>query len=285
MSFSRFIAIALVALALAACTNVPRPFSPGTKSGTVPPPGPTSALIVHPVLSNEGVSTDGLTALVIKGLQERQVAAIPYDVPNRYRLLGEAIATQIVGTTATVSMRWQLTRPDRTPVSTDAYEAEVDWDAFRSGDAVTMNLLAAEAVGRIAVLLGIESPADAGSTGPDLLIAPIRRAPGDGAEALSAAIILELERQGLEAVPEDGRLQLPVLEALVRVSPVDGSNDLVRIAWLLRDETGAERGRLEQQNMVPTNRLSRRWGVVARLAASAAAPGVADLMQRLRATE
>ena len=55
----------------------------------------------------------------------------------------------------------------------------------------------------------------------------------------------------------------------------------MRIIWLVLDSNDNERGRLEQQNTVPANSLARRWGVVAGLAASAAAPGLSDLLARL----
>ncbi len=95
-------------------------------------------------------------------------------------------------------------------------------------------------------------------------------------------MIAELDRLGLQTQRIRARADRPVLEAWVTVRPLDTSNDLVRIVWVLNDRNGRERGRLEQQNSVPTGRLLRRWGVVAQLAASAAAPGVLDLLRRLQ---
>ncbi|WP_416898159.1 MAG: hypothetical protein ACMVY4_22435 [Minwuia sp.] len=287
MRFSRLLAAALLLAALTACGSVPRPFSPGAKSGGLPPPGPSSALIVHPVAGVETDVLDRMTRLIVSGLQQKQVAAIPYEVPNRYRIIGQAIAVDSTAGRSTLEIHWQLTEPDRTPLREDLYNRDVDAEAWRSGDPALVRALADEAVERIAVLIGMAAaaaPEPAAPEGPDLRLAPIKRAPGDGAEALAGAMASELERFDLQTAPDDGLGQVPVLEALVSVSPMDASNDLVRIIWLLRDGSGRERGRLEQQNTVPSGRLARRWGVVAQLAAAAAAPGIADLVEQLRRT-
>ena len=71
-----------------------------------------------------------------------------------------------------------------------------------------------------------------------------------------------------------------MVRAQVSVRPMDDANELVEITWLLHDADGRERGRLTQQNRVARGRLDHRWGVVAKLAAAAAAPEIADLMRR-----
>ena len=100
MRCSRIALGLLILLAVAACGSVPRPFSPGQKSGGLPPPGPSSALIVHPVAGTETATLDALTAQIIAGLQQKQVAAIPYEVPNRYRVIGQAVATTVAAAAA-----------------------------------------------------------------------------------------------------------------------------------------------------------------------------------------
>jgi hypothetical protein len=281
---SRAVAIVLICLGLAACSSVPRPFSPGAKSGGLPPPGPASALIVHPVSGTEGTPLVDLTGAVIAELRQGDVAAIPYDVHNRYRMATQVDAISLTGDDAVLRIIVQFAHPDGAPIAEDDWTRTVVWNTYLTADPILIRALAQEISARMLVVMGLASGnvAEGETGGPSLLIAPILRAPGDGAEALVNAMLSELDRLGLAAEPDDGLADLPVLEALVSVRPVDASNDQVRIVWLLKDRSGRERGRLEQQNNVPSGRLSRRWGVVAQLAASAAAPGVLDLLRRLQ---
>jgi len=279
----RLLAVMLLCLGLAACGNVPRPFSPGAKTGGLPPPGPASALILHPVAGNEDAPLEKLTAALLAQLRKNQVAAIPYESPNRYRMVAQVDAITVNGDQAELHLLAQFSNPDLSPIVSDSWSRTVSWRAYLAADPALMNDLAREMTARMLVLMGLTEPgsAGAGADGPDLLIAPVLRAPGDGAAALVDSMTSELTRLGVMVQGLRGVADRPVLEALVTVRALDASNDLVRIAWVLKDRSGRERGRLEQQNTVPTGRLNRRWGVVAQLAASAAAPGVIDLLQRL----
>lgn len=285
MQSSRAVAVVLICLVLAGCGSVPRPFSPGAKTGGLPPPGPSSALIVHEFAGTEGTPLQQLTSATIELLQTKEVAAIPYEVANRYRMATQVDAVTESGGRALLTISVRFAQPDGEAIEEVAWDRQVDWNAYLRADPTLVRSMAQEISGRMLVLIGADSDGAPGaaSGGPDLVIAAIRRAPGDGATALVDAMTSELERLGLATAPDDGAAQAPVLEAVVTVGPLDASNDLVRIVWLLRDRTGRERGRLEQQNSVPTGRLNQRWGVVAQLAASAAAPGVLDLLQRLEA--
>lgn len=284
MRSSRICAILLVGILLTACGSVPRPFSPGAKSGGLPPPGPASALIVHPFAGTEGTPLEQLTASVIQVLQTRDVAAIPYEVANRYRMATQVDAVTVTGDRALLRVIVQFAQPGGASIAESTWDIPVSWSAYMAADPALIRSISQEVSDRMLATMGLADEPGQGvdANDADLSVVPIRRAPGDGAEALMNAMIAELDRLGLTARFEDGAEQLPALEAIVSVRPLDSSNDLVRIVWLLKDPTGRERGRLEQQNSVPTGRLNQRWGVVAQLAASAAAPGVVDLLRRLQ---
>lgn len=284
MRLSRAFTVFLLCVCLAACSSVPRPFSPGAKSGGLPPPGPASALIVHPVSGTEGTPLEDLTDAVIAQLQQRGVAAIPYEIPNRYRMATQVDALALTGDQAQLRIVVQFAQPDRTAIAEDSWDRTVSWAAYLEADAPLVRSMAQEIAGRMLDVMGLSTQVGetGGGAGPSLLMVPIQSAPGDGAEALFKAMMSELDRLGLVAELDDGLADLPVLQAIVTVRPADASNDQVRIVWLLKDRNGRERGRLEQQNNVPTGRLAQRWGVVAQLAASAAAPGVLDLLRRLQ---
>lgn len=283
MSFSRaaaWLAVAGLALLLAACGSVPRPFSPAGKGGAVPPPGPSTALIVHPAVGADRAALDMLTDMVVEELRAREVAAIRYEVPDRYRLVGQAAAGPAQDGTATMTLQWQLLTPDGAPVETVAYRQDVDWASYRQADPFVIRQMARAAIGEIGAMLGFDAPPEAREAGPRLILDGARGAPGDGNAALASAMAHELGR--FEVAVDDGRggARLPVLRALVEVRAMDEANELVTITWLLHDAEGKERGRLQQQNRVAKGRLDRRWGVVAKLAAAAAAPEIADLLRR-----
>jgi hypothetical protein len=281
---SSWLAIAVLCLALVGCGSVPRPFSPSSKSGGLPPPGPASALIVHPLSGTEGTPLEALTARVIASLRENDVAAIPYEIANRYRMAAQADVVAIEGDQAVLQMVVQFALPDGSAIAEDSWERVVSWSSYLAAEPQLLQVLGTEISDRMLAAMGLGNLSADGLKpgGPDLLIAPILSAPGDGAEALVGSMIAELDRLGLQTQRIRARADRPVLEARVTVRPLDTSNDLVRIVWVLNDRNGRERGRLEQQNSVPTGRLLRRWGVVAQLAASAAAPGVLDLLRRLQ---
>ncbi len=281
MRCSRRLSALLLVLTLAACGSVPRPFSPGAKSGGLITPGPASGLVVHPVSGDETATLNSLTVAVIKGLRARNVAAIPYETANRFRLFGAVFPVEQNGGIVTLDITWQIAGPAGQVQREDRYLQDTDLAAYLDGDPQVIQAIAETAVDRIGGLLGLAAQVDADGKTPDLTMAEIRNAPGDGAEALTKAMLSELARLNKTAVT-GYRAGLPELEALVTVTPDTGGQDRVKIIWLLRDATGQERGRLEQQNNVPSNRLSGRWGVVARLASSAAAPGIVDLLNRLQ---
>ena len=269
----------MLALALAGCGDVPRPFSPAAKAGGLPPPGPATALIVHPAVGEDRAALDVLTEMVIEELRRRDVAAIHYEVPNRYRLVGQAETEKVAGDTATMLISWQLQGPDGTPVETTSYRQDVHRPSYESVDSYVLRQMAKTAIGQIAPMIGIGAPLAAADR-PRLIVEPARGAPGDGNESLAQAMAHELARHDI--VVDDGRTpgRLPVVRAQVSVRPMDEANELVEITWLLHDADGRERGRLTQQNRVARGRLDHRWGVVAKLAAAAAAPEIAGLMRR-----
>ena len=267
-------------LGIAACGSVPRPFSPGAKTGALPTPGPASGLIIHPVGGADGPALDPLTAAVTEGLAQRGVAALSFETRNRYRLYGEVLAVEQQGDELVLAFRWQIAAPDGTPRSEDTYRQTVSAAAWLAAAPALVQQQGVLATERVALLLGLSATPTPRPTQYDVVVDRIRGAPGDGAEALGMALLTELTRLNFSPT-RDPYPALPRIEAHVTVHPDGQGRDTVRIIWLVLDSNDNERGRLEQQNTVPVNSLARRWGVVAGLAASAAAPGLADLLARL----
>ena len=268
-----------------ACGQVPQPFRPsGQKTAVVArAPGPSTALVVLPLQGTDGIPLDALSDRVVIELQKAEIAATTATIPNRYQLAGEVRRLRGDGPDTTLAFRWTLLDPSG--VATDSLDhveqvAAADWTTARPiairGLAVTVAAHLVRLVnGDLPVAEEVQPPARIGLAG-------ISGAPGDGNRALDTAIRAALAKQGLTLGPTSDATRA-TLELHVAVTPADKTNDRVTLLWLVRDATGRERGRLEQQNTVPAGRLNRRWGDIADLAAGAAAPDLARILAALAA--
>ena len=69
-----------------------------------------------------------------------------------------------------------------------------------------------------------------------------------------------------------------IVQGQVRTVPIAGKQIRVEIQWIIKDGTGAERGRVVQLNEVPAGSLSGYWGDVAVAVAQEASGGVKDVI-------
>ncbi|MDF1734140.1 MAG: hypothetical protein P1U37_02570 [Minwuia sp.] len=268
-----------------ACGQVPQPFRPaGEKTAAVArAPGPTIALVVLPLQGIDTGPLDALTNRVVIELQKAEIAATVADIPNRYRLAGNVRRLRGDGADTTLAFRWTLLDP--TGAATDGLDhverlVTEDWLTARP---IAIHTLAVTAAAHLVRLVNGDLPvAEAVQPPARISLAGIAGAPGDGNRALDTAIRTALSKQGLTLGPVSGATRA-TLELHVVVAASDKTSDRVTLLWLVRDATGRERGRLEQQNTVPAGRLSRRWGEIADLAAGAAAPDLARILEALAA--
>ncbi len=129
------IAIAVLCLAvlvgLRQCTQALQPI---IEERRTPPPGPASALIVHPLSGTEGTPLEALTARVIASLRENDVAAIPYEIANRYRMAAQADVVAIEGDQAVLQMVVQFALPDGSAIAEDSWERVVSWSSYLAAE-------------------------------------------------------------------------------------------------------------------------------------------------------
>ncbi len=291
MSFSESIGhrsaalLLLLTVLVAACGQVPQPFRPsGQKTAVVArAPGPSIALVVLPLQGKEAGPLDALTKRVVIELQKAEIAATTARIPNRYQLAGEVQRLRGNGADTTLAFRWTLLDP--TGAATDGLDhvervVAADWTAARP---IAIRDLAVTVAAHLVRLVNGDLPvAEAVPPPARIALAGISGAPGDGNRVLDTAIRAALAKQGLTLGPTSDATRA-TLELHVVVAPADGTSDRVTLLWLVRDATGRERGRLEQQNTVPAGRLNRRWGDIADLAAGAAAPDLARILEALAA--
>jgi hypothetical protein len=105
-------------------------------------------------------------------------------------------------------------------------------------------------------------------------------APGDGRDALQLAMMAALTQAKLMVVPAQPELKtLSVVGSVTLDRPQNGQQHIT-ITWALMDRGGKQLGVVKQQNAVPQGSLDGRWGDVANLVATAAAPGILAIIEK-----
>lgn len=126
------------------------------------------------------------------------------------------------------------------------------------------------------------APAVAKAAGPLAYIA-VAGAPGDGEQALSAALANRLSAVGIKPVAALAANVYSV-EGIVKVTAAKGSRQAVRIDWTIFGPDGATLGGVSQTKFVRKGSLDKRWGAAADAAARAAANEIAKLLSPVPST-
>ena len=142
------------------------------------------------------------------------------------------------------------------------------WRAFATGlgflAALFMALPCAEAAGE--------------STGPFAYVTVVG-APGDGDQALTAALNHELAARGLK-LASSFQANVYEVQGTVRIQPVSKSKESVTIIWVVLGPDGTQRGITRQTRVIRKGSLDRKWGRAATAAAAAAAEDIDKLIPR-----
>src|SRR5262249_4447998 len=142
--------------------------------------------------------------------------------------------------------------------------------------------LALAAAPDVAKLLQDDGPIAATDVGllRQVVVLPVTGAPGDGRNALQLAMAAALTQAKLTVLPtqpSDAKA-LSVVGSVALDRPQNGQQH-VAITWALMDR-GKQLGVVKQENAVPQGSLDGRWGEVANLVATAAAPGILAIIEK-----
>ncbi len=134
---------------------------------------------------------------------------------------------------------------------------------------------------RLLLVLVASAPAlaaDQGQRGkaPAVYIS-VAGAPGDGEEALAAALGRRLEALGVRQATAF-EAEVYDVQGTVRVSPVPGGKETITIVWVVIGPDGNQLGVTKQSKDVKRGSLSKKWGAAADAAAAAAASDIAQLL-------
>jgi hypothetical protein len=279
----RFLA-GLALLALAACGDLPQPFrgNPGGMAGrlVVPPPY-RLAIPIPDAAMLTATESEAFAKAMAEALLKREVPTVAdTPLPLDWRL---AVDMRLEGNR--VVPRYALFDPDGAPQGVAEGSAIPARDWARPSAALFADV-ANDAARRAADLL-LRAEAARKSTAPSALTAagpprvyllPVRGAPGDGNESLTARMRDSLGDNGILAqevadgagFATDGR---------VNVVPVGRGMQRVEILWIVSRRDGQELGRVLQMNEIPAGLLDRHWGDIAFAAAAEAAGGVQRVIE------
>lgn len=279
----RFLA-ALALLALAACGDLPQPFrgNPGGMAGRLAVPPPYRLAVPPPAAAMlTTTESEAFAKAVAEALLKREVPAVAdAPLPLDWRL---AMDMRLEGNR--VVPRYALFDPDGAPQGVAEGSAIPARDWARPNAALLADV-ANDASRRAADLL-LRAEAARKSTNPAALAAagpprvyllPVRGAPGDGNESLTARMREALGDQGILAqdvadgagFAADGR---------VSVVPAGRGMQRVEILWIVSRRDGQDLGRVLQMNEIPAGLLDRHWGDIAFAAAAEAAGGVQRVIE------
>jgi len=110
----------------------------------------------------------------------------------------------------------------------------------------------------------------------------INGAPSDGNRALQKAMALTLRQAGAIVRKQQGRDNYIIDAEIEALKPFEGKQR-IKVAWVVRDNTGHELGRARQNNRLDAGRLDQPWGRLAYDISRAAMPSIGQMVERHRA--
>jgi hypothetical protein len=118
----------------------------------------------------------------------------------------------------------------------------------------------------------------AGSPGP-LAYVTVAGAPGDGDQALAAALSRQLETRGLKPATAF-QANIYEVQGTVRVTQAAKGKETIVIVWVLLGPDGNQIGVTRQTKDIRKGSLDKVWGKAAEAAAGAAAQDIVKLIPR-----
>ncbi|MGH6866985.1 MAG: hypothetical protein ACREDO_12650 [Methyloceanibacter sp.] len=126
----------------------------------------------------------------------------------------------------------------------------------------------------LSLLIAAQTPVKGGEL---LAYIDVAGAPGDGDQALAAALARQLASRGIESAgaPAEGAYEM---QGTVRVAPGPKGKQIVDIIWVVLGPDGGQLGVTRQTKDIRKGSLDRRWGPAADAAAHGAAQDIFKLL-------
>lgn len=280
MCFSKILKQIVLAFCLlvAACGPLPRPFKSG--AGAEHPflaMLDSAGVVVAPLVGAPPAVSGPLMEILAAALRREDVPATTGSaVKSAYLLEGQASVPRSPG--GVLSIVWSLSDARGEEVESLTTEHRFIPAAWRAGETAMLEALAAEAAPVIARTLQANAPAVAAVDPSTLGVVAVEGAPGNGNTALRAAFEAVLRNAGLPVAADPSQATVQIF-GVVKVIPLAGGRERVRIKWKLRDAKGAEIGVLNQSNTIEGGQLDGRWGSLAYDVTYAMVDGIARMLR------
>lgn len=271
---------------LAACTPLPRPFQPDTKTAN-PLTGIKDGELLHvlPITRQAPGDPYWIAMTLADALRSRNLpATIQHPGPRAKRLSGRAVVRDLGAGREEVLFYWEVNTAQGERLAAHSQRGLLPKGAWRAGDKEAIAPLLEETAAAVAKL--VQSPNEKqrdlpGFPGARLVILPILSAPGDGNLRLAQALAEELGKAGLPLASHPGARDL-LIDCQVTLGPTGGYWREIKLTWAVNNaRNGQELGRIDQSNRVPAEQLEGSWGPLSSAIAQGAAAGILDLLDQV----
>ncbi|HTW52398.1 MAG TPA: hypothetical protein VME45_10935 [Stellaceae bacterium] len=277
-------AAVLLAVLVAACQPLPQPFADDRPPAALIAVPDNLDIAVGQVAGEPRATADKLPKAVAQELVKHNIVASD-DTASKlsYQLNGRIEEHADQPGKSVVTVFWQLrdARGNIVNERTDQLAAPTrDW--ADGNDAQVTQLAAASAAG-FASLVSAAQPAPTEAPGGGRTRVAVRKisgAPGDGDNSLATSLTAVLKHADIELVDaKDGKPDVDV-DCDVKLDPIPGNKQHVKIVWHVDRASGGEIGQVAQENDIPHGQLDGAWGDIAYSVAMAAADGIVQLVDR-----
>lgn len=275
--------VALVALVAAGCQPLPRPMAdvapPSEELLTLPGRG---GLVVLDVEGLGGARAKGFAQALAEALQAKDVPAIAGTGMRESMFLLGRVASRPSGRDQ-VEVTWDWELVNDAGITVDR-RRERDVMSRREWEWAGAKFLAGRAAPGAIALYNAQMPAPAPEEKrPEVFLAGITGAPGDGGRTLPRALATVIEAREF-AMTKDRAHALAVVQGTMSVKPNGAGKEKVEIKWHVARPNGEEVGVVTQANDIPAGSLKGAWGQTAGDVALAAADGIVELLKRIPRT-
>lgn len=265
-----------MALALAACQPVPRPFVPAPdEANPLLRLEDTRGIVVLPVADAPPATATRLADEMVASLIERGIPAYT-GAGNRTSLF---LVGEVIDPGRDAHIAWTLYEPDGDRIGRHEQAIEgTPLDLWAQADPDLMTELAAGAAARIAPF--VQESAAAEIAPPPIFVARVEGGTTEQAKRLEAALRQSLRRLGARVAVEASDETL-VATARLRLTERADARTEIAITWAIFDPNGTEIGRIDQVRPFAAEVVETRWAQLAVEAGLAAAAGIVEMVSRI----
>jgi len=276
--------VLLLAVALAACGEIPRPFARYSDEKThnafliVPE---TGGIYVEPVEGPVPWVGKAMARAMAEALVDHSVVASD-KTRNRLSFILKSRGFQQLRNDgpAELVMDWTLLSPDgetvgeKTVISVPPPDFWVDPEDSHFSEIA--DATAPEVAAWLVPEVGTRTASDLPPVQVDLIDGPDKA----GNAILRQTMLLRLQSRGIEvvdssAIPDSALF----LKGSIDIKPLNRETDLVAISWRLADRGKREIGVIDQKNTVPAGSMTKSWISAAPLIADGALDGLLPLLE------